>query len=259
MTTKVRLSGIPTPDEALVTMRQLFPDDGLYEIVKAATETEDAFETWFLTELERVARERFVNGQLAIWDALDALLRRRGVEVPSQLDAWELARSLFDLSVGATSHMVGIAVAPDVAQWLQGLGFTVPEILDFPGTAYRCGLIYDQLAASPAVPFRALKELVENAVPLTATEHAAIAYARQHAGMYGLCSGSDQVNTASLHRFVLGNASFPVSALIFGCETLIVDHPGAWHGQGPLFDPEKLVLGAIEGLYGGVMSSNPKP
>jgi len=186
----------PTVEEAVALVAYLFPP-GRYlisrvcsdeMIAKAAAgggpEQQEPFESWFLEMLEQVSRERFVNAQVAIWDSLDRLLAARGLSKPSELDSFDLSRSLFDLTMGSTARMAGITIPADVQQRLEAIGFQVGEILDFPALAYRMGLLYDRLSNTEPVSFADLARLVRNAFPLSPAERIAVDFARNRAGMY---------------------------------------------------------------------------
>jgi hypothetical protein len=169
-----------------------FPEPGVYRVerlehfAKAAGvggQPTDDFEEWFLRRLFEVSRENFVDSQQAIWGVLDDLLRARGVEIPSQLDQWELGRTLFDLTHASTAHMVGLRVPADVTHRLTELGWKAPEVLDFPALAYRMGLIYHELQASAPTTWPRLLELTE-ARPLSAVEQLAVDAARSRAGVW---------------------------------------------------------------------------
>lgn len=186
----------PTPREALALYRRMFPSSGIYWVHAdamlakalkmpdvAEAELEEPFEEWFLRALERAARDRFTNARDAIWRSLDELLTHYRAEVPSHLDADLLEQTLFDLSHASTARMVGLDVRMDVKRRLQSIGFSPPEMLDFPGLAYRMGLMYEQLRASAEVPFPQLVRLASEH-PLSTQELSAIRYARQHAAEY---------------------------------------------------------------------------
>lgn len=179
-----------TPAEAVALVSATFSRPGRYYVealapmLKASTATvQDEFETWFLRELFKRSRAHFTSSRDAIWNVLDHLLEVRGVAAPSDLDYWELNRTLFDLSTASTARMVGFRLPADLTNRLQALQFTVPEMLDFPAVAYRMGLIFRQLEGRAPVDWWRLRDLA-GAVPLTPAARAAVEHARLHAGIH---------------------------------------------------------------------------
>jgi len=177
---RIRIQGAPpTASHAMTAWLAAFPEPGEYIVAKAEVAGIELgeFETWFLRRLYDVTRERFVTSQYAVWEVLDDLLRRRGVAAPSELDWWELNRTLFDVSTASTARLVGLRIPSGVRESLTQLGFAPPEILDFPGVAYRMGAIYQRLEAHDPMEWRELLELAKE-VPLSPAEELAAEFAR---------------------------------------------------------------------------------
>lgn len=191
----VTVVGRPTAARALRAWQQVFPAPGRYyverihppeQITKAPPpegEHTDPFETWFLDQLSEAARHGITTSTEAIWWVLERLLRSRGVEAPSELDWWELQRILFDLGNASTAHMVGLRIPQQLQDRLSALGWRRPEIGDFPGLAFRMGLIYRRLEARTPTTFAAVKRLAEQ-IPLTTAERKALEHVRKRAGIY---------------------------------------------------------------------------
>lgn len=182
MDSRVRIEGAPpSPAEALELYRAVFVGPGEY-VVKAQTHDEN-FEEWFLGALFRAAQRHYGDARAQIREALDRLLKLRGVKAPTGLGFDELHEALMDLSTASTASMVGIDVPQAVKRRLLTIGFTEQAILDFPAIAYRMGLIYRELASAAPVPFARLAARAR-AVPITDAENAAIDYARRRAGLW---------------------------------------------------------------------------
>lgn len=182
----VTIDGSPTAEQALASWTALFGEPGEYVIAKAepvSSPPEGDFESWFLRALYERTHEEFVTAQYAIWEVLDGLLRRRGVRAPSELDLWELNRALFDLTTASTARMVGLRVPTALLEELTGLGWSVPEALDFPALGYRMGLIYERLQQAKPVAWSELRSMAA-AKPLTLAEHAAIDHMRRRGGIW---------------------------------------------------------------------------
>lgn len=187
--TRLTISGPATEAiKALEVFRAVFPEAGTYGIERLVAKAEppvkltEPFETWFLQRLEEVTRERFQSAAAAIWQVLEELLRARGVAGPSRWDLWTLRQTLFDLTTASTARMVGLEIPTELRDRLRHIGFAMPEVLDFPGVAYRMGLLYEQLQRRSPVPWDTLVELA-GARPLSTAEQAAVTFARTKAGL----------------------------------------------------------------------------
>jgi len=185
---RVTFTGAPTPDQAQALFAEIFEAPGTYVVepmlkATAAAEDQEPFPEWFLARLEEITRERAASAREAIWSALEQLLQVHGVTTPSELDFADLHQALFDLSHASTARMVGIDVRPDVSARLVRMGFRPPEVLDFPGWAYRMGRIYDRLNASNPVPFSDIAAAARE-YPLARQEIEAINHVRQRGAMY---------------------------------------------------------------------------
>lgn len=187
MTTRqLEIHGTPSATQALRLHREIFTEEGRYELIylaKANIQNLPFFEEWFMRRLETVTQQHFESSELAIWQVLERYLRSHGVVAPSQLDWWELHRTMFDLSTASTARMCGIRVPPDVVQRLSTIGFSMPEVLDFPALAFRMGLLYERLQKTKPVSWPELRRIVESR-PLSPVETAAIQVARQRAGNF---------------------------------------------------------------------------
>jgi hypothetical protein len=186
MNARVEISGRPTGTQALRVWSEIFPVEGPYAIEflgKAGGEAGEPFETWFLQRLLDVSEEHFVMSQQSIWQVLDELLLRRGIEAPSELDYWELNRVLFDLTHASTARMVGINVPREVSERLLAMGWRAPEVMDFPALAYRMGLIYARLKQAQPPQWNEVVSMAR-AVPLGSAERAAIEHVRRRAGVF---------------------------------------------------------------------------
>ena len=164
---------------------ETFGEPGTYyvEMLKAAQPVEGTkFDEWFLEALSRRVGANFTTMRNEMWEMLDRWIAERGYR-PSEADFWELESALFDLSRGATAHMVGLTVPAGVTRRLEELGFRPEEQADFPALAYRLGRIYERLQRAGAMSWGELVAAAHS-MPLTPAEGAAITIARQRAGVY---------------------------------------------------------------------------
>jgi hypothetical protein len=190
---RVTIRAAVPPIEAIAAWRALFPEPGVYQVERVSEYLAKAtpggpvespeFEEWFLRELLAKVKHRFVSAQYAIWEVLDDLLRRRNVQVPSELDLWELNRTLFEVTRASSANMVGFRIPADLRSRLTAIGFSLPEVADFPALAYRMGVIYDRLKKSRPLAWTELTKLAE-AKPLSTIERAAIQRLRTRAGVW---------------------------------------------------------------------------
>lgn len=188
---KIHIPALPgrgDHDRVMASWLETFPVPGTYEVtrlesfMKAGTEY-DPFERWFFEQLYRSATEGFRDSAEAVWRVLDQLLARRGVSAPSELEYWDLQRALFDVSRATVARMAGLHVATDVAQRLTALGWSAPEILEFPVLAYRMGLIWERLKDTKPAQWNEVLKMARS-VPLSSQERGAVDYLRRRAGVW---------------------------------------------------------------------------
>lgn len=173
-----------SPAELLELFDYLAETTGLDKALRtpAGDEFGEDFEDWFLNELSRRARLRFASARVHIWRVIEDYLRQRGGVFARLSDEQiaDLQQAIFDLGMAHTSRMVGISVDPAVARRLQRWRWTAEEVQDFPGLAYRFGLIRDLIEKRQIQDFPTLVRMAQ-AHPMTEPERQAVKVARQSA------------------------------------------------------------------------------
>lgn len=185
---EVRFSAAPAAAaDPMPIWRALFEADGDY-IVKAITTRGHVvhgkrFEEWWLERLVAAAEGQFTDLQGVVRRAVELFIREHGGHLSDPQVVARFERLLFDLRQGLR-WSVAQPVTPAIEEALRALGFADRHVLDFPGVAYRLGMLSDTLA-KPGTSFtweQAL-ELAARA-PVLPSDEVAIAHARMRAGAY---------------------------------------------------------------------------
>jgi len=136
------------------------------------------FERWFFRELTRLAGPRFVNGQEQVWQMVTTYLKEHGGACGDLTDSefLQIKSAIFKLGL-QTSHMVGVIVPPDVERKLTGWGWSLKDVRDFPGWAYRVALIKALIESGEIQNFTGLVKAAESH-PLSEAERQATQAAR---------------------------------------------------------------------------------
>lgn len=187
-TREVRFSAAPAmAADPLTIWQTLFPGDGDY-VVKAITTRGivvhgKRFEEWWLERLVAAARGQFDDLQGVVRRAIEAFVREHGGSLADPRVIERFERLLFDLRRGLR-WSVAQPVTPAIETMLRELGFSDRHVLDFPGMAYRLGMLSDALA-KPGASFSWTQALEMAAgVPVTHADEVAIAYLRHRAATY---------------------------------------------------------------------------
>lgn len=247
MNKRVHIAGKPTADQALQTVLEVFELPGVYHVELLAKASapggfEEPFEQWFLEALWKRCQAEFGGAQEAIWDVLDGLLKKAGVRIPSDLEWFDLNSVLFDLTTASTARMVGLQIPNDLAARLQLMGFTMPEVLDFPALAYRMGRIYDRLAQGDVLEWSELRRLARSQ-PLSISEQLAVAQARQRAGIWmrPIFDATGQVWTAERELPAVRDIASRAIESRIGARAAARELSATQRGQGIIRDAERVM------------------
>lgn len=176
--------------EAGSVLQACFPTAGTYrigtpdEIAKAVQYAPPKpFAEWFFERLMAEAAKGIESVRdlyrRVITDFLTTHLGRH--TSPAALAEFE--RTLFDLRQ-ALRWQVAAPIDPDVRTRLEALGFQARDLVDFPGLAYRLGMIEARIQNAPTRPsWREILTLAAEA-PVLTSDQVAIAVARERAGQY---------------------------------------------------------------------------
>jgi len=158
----------------------LFPERGRY-LIKATAEVEaGGFEEWWLERLVTAARTQFEGVHGLVRRAIAQFLEEHRAALVDPGSFARFEQLLFDVSRGIR-WSVAAPVSHDVERQLRAMGWAERELLDFPGLAYRLGMLHQVLARPGAsLAWDQVLELAR-AVPLTPVDQAAIAIAREQA------------------------------------------------------------------------------
>ncbi len=173
--------------DPLTLWQALFPVDGDY-LVKAITTRGvvvhgKRFEEWWLERLVAASREQFVDLRAVVRRAVELFIQEHGGSLADPTVLQRFERLLFDLRQGMR-WAVAQPVTPGVEAVLRELGFEDRHVLDFPGVAYRLGMLSDELA-KPGAKFSWPEALAMAAkAPVMPSDELAISYLRQRAGTY---------------------------------------------------------------------------
>lgn len=185
-------------DDPLGIFKAVFPLDGVYFL--KAEPPERQFDRWYFETLLTQAATHFSNVHEVVLQHLLTLVRTHGGDLtdPGALELVE--RALLDGRV-AMRWALAHPVAPAVEARMRAMGLTSDDVLDWPGLAYRLGLIERELERAPFSWDHVIE--LARAVPLLPGDAEAIAYARAQAGAYlapVLVRGPAQLVTDALAR-----------------------------------------------------------
>jgi len=167
----------------------LFPHDGHYVIKAAGPPTQPPVEPppipkrlprWWLEALLSEA----TRGGLKLRDMFAEKIAELAGQYGGALTTPEARVALEELLMDfrlAIKWTLGQPLTPRVERTLRDLGFTDGEIIQFPGLAYRLGMIEAELVKRPELTFDEVLKLARS-VPLNPADEAAIAYASVRAG-----------------------------------------------------------------------------
>jgi hypothetical protein len=172
--------------DPLEIWRHIFPAAGRYELRKARPMEEGAhFQEWFLERLAADAEANFGNLRRLVRKMLENYLQRYNGHLTDPGVLEQLEHLLFDARQ-AVRWSLAMPVSLPVEQRLRELGLTDQDVLDFPGLAYRLGLLEREAVLPSAGSEQAWTHLLRTVrdVQVTHSDEAAILYARQRAAQY---------------------------------------------------------------------------
>lgn len=176
-------------EDATSILRACCPTAGTYrvgtptELLKALRyQPAKPFDEWWFERLVAEAAHGYDNVrtlyQRTITDFFVTHLGRHAD--PTTLAKFEAL--LFDLRQ-ALRWQVAAPIAPDIRARLEALGFTTRDLVDFPGLAYRLGMMEARIQAGPRVTWDELLVIAGEA-PVLTSDQVAIAVARERAAQY---------------------------------------------------------------------------
>jgi hypothetical protein len=181
-------------DDALEVWQTLFTVAGRYEVaddiellVKAPVRTgmqeSNQFQEWWLERLTAEAGKHAGNIRELVWRVMQEFIAEHGGALTEPVVLEQLEALFFDLRTGIR-WSVATPVSVERVARLRTLGFTDRDVLDFPGLAYRMGLLQRSLT-TPGTQFTWAQVLERaRAVPLLPVHEAAINLARQRAATF---------------------------------------------------------------------------
>jgi len=174
--------------DPLAIWTALFPADGHYVIKKAAPPREPPPDVPVPRRLPRWWLEALLSeatrGGLRLRDMFAEKIAELAGQYGGALTTPEARVALEELLMDfrlAIKWTLGQPLTPRVERTLRDLGFTDSEVIQFPGLAYRLGMIEAELVKRPELTFDEVLKLAR-AVPLNPADEAAIAYASVKAG-----------------------------------------------------------------------------
>jgi hypothetical protein len=178
--------------DPLAIFERFFPEAGTYAILKArpprppGVPSEEGgpafFVEWWMERLAQEAAARAMTLREFMLAKLSELLAAHAGRLPAPAVLEALDALLFDFRL-AVRWSVAMPLTAEQVERLQALGFSDRDVLDWPGLAYRFGLIEQALATQRRVPFTRLLDLAARA-PVQTSDQVAITYARAKAAQY---------------------------------------------------------------------------
>jgi hypothetical protein len=182
----------PVADAAdpLAIFLSLFPASGSYVIAKArppGAPSEAAgptvFAEWWLERLALEANARAMTLRAFMLEKMTALLAEHTGRLPAPAVLEALDALLFDFRLAVRWSVAMPLDAAAVAR-LRALGFSDSDVLDWPGAAYRFGLMEEALGRTGARVSFAELLAIAGRTPVQESDAVAITYARARAAQY---------------------------------------------------------------------------
>lgn len=178
----VVLQRSPADDEGVGELiKAVFPSGGRYLVARAPKEGA-AFDEWFLERLVEEARRHYTSTRQLVRRVVERFIGQHDGDLTDPDVYARFEELLFDVR-RASGFSIGMNVSPATRVRLAELGVTSQEVYDWPAIAYRLGRVYRSVGPTATFSWTRAMALAES-VKLTDTERAAMAFARQRAGIH---------------------------------------------------------------------------
>lgn len=179
--------GAAAARDPLALWTALFPCDGHY-VIKATGASDDdqappqpkRLPRWFLESVLDAAKKGNLSLRNLIAHYIAEWIGEFGGDLTSIVAQEKLEELLKDFRL-AIKWSLGFPLSPGVERMLRQMKFTREEIVQFPGVAYRLGMIESELVKRPDLPLEEIMRLAR-AVPLNPADEVAIAHLTARAG-----------------------------------------------------------------------------
>ena len=179
--------GAAVARDPLTLWTTLFPHDGHYVIKATGVPPSDEPATapkrlprWWLETLLEEAKKGGRNLRDLFLNRIEKFVAKFGGKFTTAEAVVELEDLLTDFRL-AVKWALGHPLTPAVERRLQKLEFSWEDILNFPGLAYRLGMIEGALVKQPNLTWEEVLRLAR-AVPLNPADEVAVAHATLRAG-----------------------------------------------------------------------------